>query len=141
MPKLKPFDEVLLDQKAEDHHRDRDHRADGGLRAVEAPLGRALELVEQHRQRRDLRMGQRQRQQELRPVEDEDEQECHHHAGCDERQDHAPDHRDAARAHQAGGVLERVGHLVDEGQHHPDDERQRRDRVDQDRARRRCRTG
>ena len=34
--------------------------------------------------------------------------------------------------HEAGSVLERVGHLVDEGQHHPDDERQRRDGVDED---------
>ena len=41
-------------------------------------------------------------------------------------------HLDAARPHQAGGVLERVRHLVDEGQHHPDDEGQRRDRVDED---------
>jgi hypothetical protein len=41
-------------------------------------------------------MRERQDQQELGPVQSEDEQERHHHPGCGKRQDDAPHLRDAA---------------------------------------------
>src|SRR5262245_590711 len=59
------LDQMLLDQDAEDHHRDGDDGADRRLRAVQTALRGALELVEQHGERRHLRVSQRQRQQEL----------------------------------------------------------------------------
>ena len=77
-------------------------------------------------------MGEGERQQEFGPIQDEHEQEGDHHAGGDQRQHDPPDDGDAACAHQAGRVFERVGYLVDEGEHHPDHERQRAGGVDQD---------
>ena len=38
---------------------------------------------------------------------------------------------DSSRTHEARGMLECERYLVDEGKHHPDDERQRRDRIDE----------
>ena len=115
---------MLLDEDAEDDHGEGDDRADGGLRAVEASLDGALELVQQHRQGGHLRLGEGERQQELAPVEDEDEEEGHHHPRGDQGQDDAPQRVQAPGAHDARGVLQGVGHLLDEVEHHPDDERQ-----------------
>src|SRR5215813_9121908 len=126
--------EVFLDQEAEDDDRERRDRADGGLGPIVAPLVGRLEFVEGDRNGRHLGVGQRHGQEELAPVQDEDEEEGDDEARGGERQDDAAQDAEARGAHDPGGVLELDRHILDEGQHHPDDVGQRGGEVHEDEA-------
>src|SRR5262252_8870548 len=78
--------EVLADDEADDHQRDRDADRERRLPAVDAALGRALVFRKLDRQRRHLRLGDDKRQEVFAPGEDKNEKEGRHEARTDQRQ-------------------------------------------------------
>mgnify|MGYP003693557745 CR=1 FL=1 len=56
-------------------------------------------------------------------------------ARAHERQRHAPEHAEVGAAVDQGGVLEIRRHVLEEADHHPDDDRQAHDQVRQDERR------
>src|SRR5215470_12492761 len=69
-----PAHQVRLDEVAGDHQRNHGDGGKRGLHSVELPRRRGEVLAELHRHGDDLAVGEDEREQELAPVQDEDEQ-------------------------------------------------------------------
>src|SRR5262249_58084529 len=123
---------MLADEEADDHQRNGDADGERRLAAVDAALSRALVFRQLDRQRRDLGLGDDQRQQILAPRQNENEQEGGNQAGADQRQHDLEDDAPARGAENFGGLLDLAWHFVDETLRHPYGVRQRREEIDQD---------
>src|SRR5262245_50119259 len=123
---------MLADDQADDHQRNGDADRERRLAPVDAAFGRALVFRQLDRQRRDLGLGDDQRQQVLAPRQNENEQEGGNQAGAYQRQHDLEDGAPPRGAENFGGLLDLAWNLIDEALRHPYGVRQRREEIDQD---------